>query len=430
MDHQHPGGHRTGGQQESDAGATAGCDRPDQRQHDRGDTDNRSEQGGVDAAGALDDAEVEADQAEGRQRDQPSASRGRIAIQSVPRQHISPVSRAAASAPDGLAGLAGRDRILRQLRRDRDRGAHAHPDRIVIVACVAQALSLLSTVLLARGVRAITVEDPGSPGVIESLARSGMSPLPTQVDEHGLVVSAIPPEARAAIVTPAHQCPLGIALTPVRRRALIEWASEREGLVIEDDYDAELRYDKASIPALQAMGPDLVALTGSVSKTLSAGLRLGWLVLPQHLVAAVVSAKRNADLGCSITDQATLAELLTSGVLQRHIRRTRRRIYQHRRAELLAALDQHLPDVSVHGINAGLHLVLELESPAHEQAALELLTSRRISALALSATYRAEVRCGVVLGTARGGAEAVPDLARCSLRRANLSAQAGTKPVP
>lgn len=300
--------------------------------------------------------------------------------------------------PDAQGLPSLRRAVAEHLRLSR--GADADPERIVIVAGVAQALVLISAVLRARGALGVAVENPGSPGASNTLVSGGLSAYPNPVDRSGVVVSAIDPRASAALVTPAHQFPMGAVLSPERRGALIEWAASADRLVIEDDYDAELRYDKAPVPAMQSLAPDLVALTGSVSKTLAPGLRLGWVLLPAHLVSEVVAAKRGADLGCSVTEQATLAQLLGTDEYQRHVRRVRR-IYHQRRDDLLGAINEHLPSVPVFGVNAGLHLVLELGSRAAEQTATEFLAGSGVSAMPLSSTYRGDPSYGVVVGTAR-----------------------------
>jgi GntR family transcriptional regulator/MocR family aminotransferase len=239
----------------------------------------------------------------------------------------------------------------------RTRGLCAAPGDIVIVTGVAQALALLGQVLRARGMTRIAVEDPGSRGARLQLAHWGLEPVPIPVDERGLHVDALVRSGLAsAVLTPAHQFPTGVVLAPDRRRELVGWAAAG-GLVIEDDYDAEHRYDRPPVPALQASAPDRIAYAGSTSKTLAPGMRLGWLVPPRWLHADLVAAKHRSDLGSPALPQLVLAQLITSGDLERHIRMVRKR-QRTRRNALLAALHEYLPQARIQGIAAGLHLLV------------------------------------------------------------------------
>jgi GntR family transcriptional regulator/MocR family aminotransferase len=209
-----------------------------------------------------------------------------------------------------------------------------------------------------QGLTRIAVEDPGSLGSREELAYWGLHPVPVPVDEHGLDVGELDHAGLAAVlVTPAHQFPTGAVLAPGRRRDLLGWAAEADALVIEDDYDAEYRYDRAPVPALQASAPDRVAYAGSTSKTLAPGMRLGWLIPPRRMHADLVTAKHAADLGSPALPQLVLARLIATGELERHIRLTRKR-QRVRRDALLRALREHLPGARVQGIAAGLHLLI------------------------------------------------------------------------
>jgi GntR family transcriptional regulator / MocR family aminotransferase len=236
----------------------------------------------------------------------------------------------------------------------RTRGLRADPDDIIIVTGVAQALALLARVL--RDLGEIAVEDPGSRGARDELAYWGLRPVPVPVDEHGLRVDALG-GLRAVLLTPAHQFPTGVVLAPQRRRDLLDWAAGADALVVEDDYDAEYRYDRAPVPALQASAPGLVAYAGSTSKTLAPGMRLGWLIPPSRLHADLVEAKHASDLGSPALPQLVLARLIASGELEQHIRLVRKR-QRSRRDALLRALREHLPAARVQGIAAGLHLLI------------------------------------------------------------------------
>ena len=241
----------------------------------------------------------------------------------------------------------------------RGRGIRTSPDSIIVVAGVAQSLALLAQTLVARGIIDVAVEDPGSRGVREEVLHWGLRPMPVPVDEHGLRVDELASTGvGVALLTPAHQFPTGVVLAPDRRRALLEWAAGG-GLVVEDDYDAEHRYDRAPVPALAASAPEHVAHTGSTSKTLAPGMRLGWLVPPRHLHADLVEAKHASDLGCPALPQLVLAHLLASGEYDRHLRHVRAR-QRRRRDALLAALREHLPRARVEGVAAGLHLLVTL----------------------------------------------------------------------
>jgi len=241
----------------------------------------------------------------------------------------------------------------------RTRGVRADPDDIIVVAGVAQSLALLAQTLRGSGADAVAVEDPGSRGARDELSHWGLRPRPVPVDEQGMQVDELARSGlQAALLTPAHQFPTGVVLSPPRRRSLLDWA-RAGGLVIEDDYDAEHRYDRAPVPALQASAPEHVAHTGSTSKTLAPGMRLGWLIPPSHLRADLVAAKHASDLGSPALPQLVLAHLLASGAYDRHLRLLRSR-QRRRRDAMLAALHVHLPQAHVQGVAAGLHLLITL----------------------------------------------------------------------
>ncbi len=244
----------------------------------------------------------------------------------------------------------------------RYRGITADPADIVVVAGVAQALALLCRVLHRRGLATVGVEDPGSLGARQQLQHWGATTVGVAVDDSGLRVDALRATgAPVVLVSPAHQFPMGVVLDGARRRELIDWAAGG-GLVIEDDYDAEHRYDRPPVTALQAGRPDRVCYAGSVSKILAPALRIGWLIPPRWLLDDVVAAKQEADLGNPVLAQLVLAELMASGRLERHLRAVRRR-HQRRRDAMIAALDRYLPGATVHGTAAGLHLTVTLDDP-------------------------------------------------------------------
>jgi GntR family transcriptional regulator / MocR family aminotransferase len=240
----------------------------------------------------------------------------------------------------------------------RARGVRASPDRIVVCGGFTQGLALLCQALPGTGVARMAVEEYGRPGPVRTLAASGLAPAMLSVDDGGAVLDPLP-AAEAMLLTPAHQFPLGPVLSPQRRADAARWAAGTGGLIIEDDYDGEFRYDRQPVGALQALAPEHVVYVGTASKTLAPGLRLGWMVLPGRLVDAVTDAKAMADGQTSSLEQLTLAEFITSGAYDRHVRRERLD-YRRRRDRLIDALARHAPDVHLTGIAAGLHAVVEL----------------------------------------------------------------------
>ncbi|MFF5233158.1 PLP-dependent aminotransferase family protein [Dactylosporangium sp. NPDC000521] len=257
---------------------------------------------------------------------------------------------------------------------NRVRGTDARPDTVVICAGYAQAANLLIQVLRAAGATRLAVEDPSSEDDARALALArDMTVTGVPVGPDGVDVAALAGvHADALILTPSHQWPTGGVLPAAARTAVVRWASSRDALVIEDDYDAEYRYDRAAVGALQGLAPDRVAYVGSASKTLAPGLRLGWMILPQRLVGPVVEAKILADRGSPTIDQLTFADFLTCGEFDRHLGRMRP-LYRRRRDTLLAALARHLPQLRPVGVAAGQHLLAwlppHLSEPAVEAAA-------------------------------------------------------------
>ncbi|MDX6333648.1 MAG: GntR family transcriptional regulator / MocR family aminotransferase [Streptosporangiaceae bacterium] len=242
----------------------------------------------------------------------------------------------------------------------RNRGIRVSPDEVIVVAGVAQALALLARTLRADGLRSVAVEDPGSLGARQQLQSWQMDTLPIPVDDRGLQVDQLRTSgAQAVMLTPAHQFPMGVILDGARRRQLRQWARDG-GLIIEDDYDAEHRYDRPPVPALRAALPGQVCYAGSISKLLAPALRVGWVLAPARYHDALVTAKRDADLGNAILPQLVLAELMNSGELERHLRFLRRR-HVRRRDAMIGAVGIHLPGARVHGAAAGLHLTLTFD---------------------------------------------------------------------
>ncbi|WP_327730723.1 PLP-dependent aminotransferase family protein [Streptomyces sp. NBC_00487] len=242
----------------------------------------------------------------------------------------------------------------------RRRGVVADPERIVVVSGVAQATTLLGFVLHARGIRTAGVEDPGSPEHGTLYSAAGLDTVPLPLDEEGLAVGPLRESGvRAVVTTPAHQFPSGIAYSARRRAELLDWARAVDGLIVEDDYDGDFRYDRAPVGALQGLDPERVAYAGSVSKSLAPGLRLGWLLVPASLAEEVVERKRTMDLGHPTLDQALFARFVERGDYDRQLRRCQR-AYRERRDALVSALDEHFPGAEVSGIAAGLHVIAAL----------------------------------------------------------------------
>jgi GntR family transcriptional regulator/MocR family aminotransferase len=259
----------------------------------------------------------------------------------------------------------------------RARGVRASPDRIVVCTGFTQGLALLCQVLPGTGATRIAVEEYGQLGPARTLAASGLAPVLLGVDDGGAILDPVP-GAEAMLLTPAHQFPLGSVLSPQRRADAARWAAGTGGLVIEDDYDGEFRYDRQPVGALQALAPEHVVYVGTASKTLAPGLRLGWLVLPARLVDAVTDAKARADGQTSSLEQLTLAEFITSGAYDRHVRRARLS-YRRRRDRLIAALARHVPDVRLTGVAAGLHAVVELPRGMPERQVIARAAARGVA---------------------------------------------------
>lgn len=248
----------------------------------------------------------------------------------------------------------------------RARGVYADPDRIVLCSGFSDGLTLIGRMLRARRVREVAVEGYSLDIHRELLTRTGLRTRPLWVDASGARtpdLAGLGPRTGAVLLTPAHQFPTGAALTPERRSAAVDWARTTGGLILEDDYDGEFRYDRQSVGALQGLDPDRVVYFGTASKSLAPGLRMGWMVVPPELMEEVLAVKGLVDRSSSSLDQLTLAEFITSGAYDRHVRGMRLR-YRRRRDQLVAAVAGKVP---VSGIAAGLHAVLDLP-PGTERA--------------------------------------------------------------
>jgi GntR family transcriptional regulator / MocR family aminotransferase len=303
---------------------------------------------------------------------------GRADLSHFPRvAWMRSIRRVLIEAPgDRFGYLSGRGvPELRQALADylnRVRGTSAQPDNVVICTGYAQGIALLVQVLASSGARRLAVEDPSADDDVRLLAGpAGLDVVGVPVGDDGIRVDALDrSDADAVVLTPSHQWPTGGVLSAESRAALIRWASRRGAVIVEDDYDAEYRYDRAPIGAVQGLAPDHVVYAGSASKTLAPGLRIGWLVVPRHLVDDVAAAKIAADRGSAALEQLAFADFLGRGEFDRHLRRMRPE-YRRRRDVLLAALRQRLPDLEPAGVAAGLHLVTWLPPDLDETTVVD-----------------------------------------------------------
>ncbi len=281
----------------------------------------------------------------------------------------------------------------------RVRAAAAEPERVVVTAGFQQGLRVFCQLVRGRGGGRIAVEDPGYPVAGWTIEAEGLEVVPVPIDDDGIEVGALAAAAPdAVVVTPAHALPMGAVLAPNRRRRLVAWARERGALVLEDDYDAELRYDRGPAGTLQGLAPDVVVLAGTTSKTLAPALRLGWLLLPAELVSPAITVRTMADGGGPRIDEWALADLIASGSFDRHVRAARQR-YRGKRAALLEALAISLPAARVRGIAAGLHVVLELPEDVAEDNVVAAAHAEGVHLQGLSTFVRAHPQpASLVLG--------------------------------
>ncbi len=285
-----------------------------------------------------------------------------------------PPAAAGYGDPRGRAEL--REVLAAYLRRVR--GAAADPEYTVICAGFTQGLNILLRTLARGGLDRVAIEDPGDRDNDTVAERAGLRAVPVPVDERGVDVGALAASgARAVVLTPAHQAPTGVVLAPERRQAVIAWAASADGVIIEDDYDAEFRYDRQPVGSLQGLAPDRVAAVGTVSKSLAPFLRLGWIICPPRLAEAVAHEKQIADRGSPGLDQVALARLIESGRYDRHLRRMRA-VYATRRGALADALARQAPGLALHGLAAGLQAVARLPDTAAEQAVVAAARERSI----------------------------------------------------
>jgi GntR family transcriptional regulator/MocR family aminotransferase len=312
---------------------------------------------------------------------------------------------------DPCGTLALRNALAAYLGRAR--GVVTAPERIVVCAGFAHGLALLSRTLRSLGVETIALEDPCLPAHRAIVRDQGLRIAAVPVDEHGAQVDALESvDAPVAVVTPAHQYPTGVTLPPNRRTQLVKWAQRNDGLVIEDDYDGEFRYDRQPVGALQGLDPDHVVYAGTTSKTLAPGLRIGWLALPPRLVDPVVEANRHGGATPPALVQLALAHLLTTGLLDRHLRRLRVG-YRTRRDALIAALGEAVPSLEPTGIAAGLHLLLYLTNTATTEDEVRATAEKHGVALAYLGSHwhqPGDHEQGLIIGYSRPSATAFADV--------------------
>jgi GntR family transcriptional regulator/MocR family aminotransferase len=306
-------------------------------------------------------------------------------------------------APGGYRPL--REAIAAQLRSSR--GIVCSEEQIIVVGGSAQALDLICRLALDPDDE-VWVEDPGASGVRGTFAVAGARVVPVPVDAEGIGVNAgraLAPAARLAYVTSAHQWPSGVTTSPLRRRALLQWAEETDAWIIEDEYDGVFRYDgtePAPIASLDESGR--VIWIGSFSATTFPALRIGYLVAPSRLIDAFVAAKSTADRQGSTLDQAVLAEFMYEGHYLRHVKRMRE-LYAERRTRLLSAIESSLGVVMAPPA-AGMHATLPLPDSVNDVAISQAARTAGVAAPALSASYRGAAKKGLILGFAVADAAA------------------------
>jgi GntR family transcriptional regulator/MocR family aminotransferase len=265
------------------------------------------------------------------------------------------------------------DPVLRRMLAaylHRARGLAVDATDVHLTAGTRSAVSMLCQLLQARGARRIGLEDPGWPRARQIAELTGLEVMPLPVDGEGFDPDALTSAGiDAVLVSATHQFPTGTLMSPDRRHRLLAWAADERHVVIEDDYDAEFRYDRRPVGALAALDPQRVVYLGSTSKTLAPALRLGWMVVPRRLIDAVEAARVATGVLVPAVDQLALAHLVGSGSYDRHLRKMRK-VYAARRAALLAALNAVMPGEPVPGMAAGLHLVWRLPDETDEDTVL------------------------------------------------------------
>lgn len=278
-----------------------------------------------------------------------------------------PDTRLVYGPPRGAPEL--RNAVAEHLRRMR--GVAAESDDVLVCCAASHGLSLIWRTLAREGAIRVAIEDPSWRWQRYTVEEAGLDAVPIRVDEDGLVVEDLAAaDVDAVVLTPAHQFPTGAVLSPERRHELVEWAQARGGLIVEDDYDVEYRYDREPISAVQGLAPDHVAFVGTTSKTLAPALRIGWVVPPKRLLDDLGTELRATGVTPATIDQVALASFIADSDLERHIRRVRKH-YAEKRSVLVEALARELPEARIGGVAAGLHLIAWLPSDIDEHRAAE-----------------------------------------------------------
>ena len=311
--------------------------------------------------------------------------------------------REAPFAALGYGDLRGTPELRNELMAylGRVRGAAPEPEHTIVCAGAVQGFAALCRTLRARGLERIALEQPGWNRLRVTAEGAGLEPVGIPVDEHGLVVAElIASGCEAVVVTPAHQFPTGAVMSSERRSALLGWAEDEDALIVEDDYDSELRYDRVPVGALQGLAPERVCHVGSASKRLAPGLRIGWMLSPSWLSGALTYEQGLAGGAPPVLEQLALADFLARGELDRHLRRMRLR-YRERRRTLVAALGRALPGARVCGAAAGLYALVLLPSGIAEHEFVRAAAARGVGLEGLSAhAGPGWSTAGVVLGFA------------------------------
>jgi GntR family transcriptional regulator / MocR family aminotransferase len=294
---------------------------------------------------------------------------------------------------DEVSGGAVQLRTVLASYGRRVRASVLDPVDVVVVPAFRHGLNVVLRCLAGEGVRRVGLEDPGPVDHDAIARRCGVEPVDVPVDEEGVDVAALAAtDARVVVVTPAHQSPTGMLLSPRRRHELVEWARSVEGFIIEDDYDAEFRYDRQPVGSLQGLAPDRVIAMGSVSKTLAPTIRIGWIVVPQALRRGVLTERYLAGRGAPGLDQLALAVLIESGRFDRHLRQMRS-LYGRRRRAMVDTLAAVAPNVVVTGLSAGCHAVLRLPAGCDEGDVVAQCAQRRVRLYTMG-RYRRSVTAG------------------------------------
>jgi GntR family transcriptional regulator/MocR family aminotransferase len=306
-----------------------------------------------------------------------------------------PLDAAGYGDPRGAPGL--REALADYLGRVR--GAAAEAEHLLVCTGFRQGLSLACRWLHAHGIERVALEEPGWHASRLIVEQAGLGVVPVPVDDEGIDVSELEASgADAVVVTPAHQFPTGVVLSPRRRNALIEWAELGDRLIVEDDPDAELCRER--VGALQGLAPDRVLYIGSASKRLTPGMRLGWMLPPSWLSWSLISAKAIEDAGSETAGQLALADFIARRELERHLRRMRLR-YEARHRALLGALHETLPAWRPRGGGGGLHTLVELPAGTDEAGLLAAAGRSGVGLEGLSLhSYTGEAPPGLVIGHA------------------------------